>query len=359
MNKKIKFLIADITYIGGIERVNTIIANKFYNSGFDIEIISLYKSNEYINYDIDKNISIKYINKKPYTGKPGSISRLVRHLKSSFSLCKYLYKCKDYTLIVNSFPMAFLAFPYVLSKKNSIVVEHVYSHYYRSSIRLLRSLIYKKYKTIVALTDNDINFYKKKHSNVVKIENPSSFKDSRTTDLSQKKIIAVGRLEYQKGFDLLIDSFNALPYDLKKDWSIDIYGDGSCKKELDSKIKNLSLEKNILLKGSVNNIQDIYPNYSFFVFPSRFEGFGMVLVEAMECGLPCISYDCPTGPREILKNGDYGFLVNNGDIHSFSKKMEIFMNNPDSLHKYSLLSKERATDFDINKIFKKWLNILS
>ncbi|HBB6383708.1 TPA: glycosyltransferase, partial [Escherichia coli] len=116
---------------------------------------------------------------------------------------------------------------------------------------------------------------------------------------------------------------------------------------------------NIKLMGCVDNIQLYYPKYSVFVFSSRFEGFGMVLLEAMECGLPCISFDCPTGPSEILGNGQYGILVENGNVTKFSAELADLMSDKEKKIKLSNISKTRAKEFHIDKIFSEWRKLIN
>ncbi|EEY3544382.1 glycosyltransferase family 4 protein, partial [Escherichia coli] len=347
--KKIAFVIADITFVGGIERVNTILANKFISEGYSVEIISLYKTNLKINYELDNHIKISFVNDGSYLGEPGSFGRLKKHIGSQFKLFKAIKKSNADFYIINTFPMAFLSFFSLFSKKKYVVIEHVHYDYYSAIVRALRNLLYRFFYKVICINKNDLYKFSKHLDNVVKISNPLSFSCSKVADLSAKKIMAVGRLEHQKGFDLLIDIF-AKVNKSNPGWELHIYGVGTCEKFLTDKINKHGLN-NVKLMGSVDHIQQYYPKYSIFAFSSRFEGFGMVLLEAMECGLPCISFDCPTGPSEILGDGEYGILVENGNLIKFSAELANLMSDEEKKIKFSILSKSRAQEFNIDKIF--------
>lgn len=135
-----------------------------------------------------------------------------------------------------------------------------------------------------------------------------------------KKVISVGRYDEQKGYDMLIDAWEVV-YRTYPDWNLFIYGDGVLKKDFEQSIKQKHLEQNIFLCAPVKDIEQKYLESSMYVMSSRFEGFGMVLIEAMACGLPCISFDCPHGPSDIIKDEIDGLLVENGNVQLLSQKI--------------------------------------
>ncbi|WP_312831013.1 glycosyltransferase family 4 protein [Pantoea eucrina] len=356
MNKKVTFLIADVTFIGGIERVNSLLANKFAKDDFEVNIVSLYNTNNVINYTLDAGVNLSFINNKPYSGKPKSLTRFFSHIKSLFRLYRNMLKYKEGVFIINTFPLAFLLYPFAFFR-NCVVIEHVHYSYYGKKVQLIRNFIYRKFKKVVCVNKNDVLLFSKYLDNVCFLPNPLSFTAEKCTSLDEKKIIAVGRLEYQKGFDRLIDIFSQANKNVAG-WQLHIYGVGNYKNELEDKIQSYGLE-NVKLMGSVDDLEKIYPDYSIFAFSSRFEGFGMVLTEAMECGLPCISFDCPTGPGEILENGKYGVLIQDNDIKGYQLKLEQLMQSKPLRVEYSSLSKIRSADFNLDPIFDKWKCLVS
>lgn len=361
MSYVITFVVSDITATGGIERVITHLASELSEKDFRIQIISLHKSTSDISYPLSKAVSVKYVDDVNYiSGEPGSIKRMLKHFRSAFKANLMVLKNKNSTFVVNTLPMAVILSFSLVFVKRKYVVEHVHYYYYNKTVLLLRKYLYKLFNKVIVLTDRDRNVYLKNKISSVTIPNPLSFKPKGFNDpgITKKRIIAVGRLEYQKGFDILIKAFSLLSADEKNGWSLDIYGEGTLYSKLQSQINSSGLSSQISLLGNVGDLEKLYKSYDFFVFTSRFEGFGMVLLEAMSCGLPCISFDCPTGPREILDDGKYGILCSNGDAEELRIKMVSLMANANLREEYSRLSLQRSQVYSIENILDAWKLIL-
>lgn len=168
-----------------------------------------------------------------------------------------------------------------------------------------------------------------------------------------KKIISVGRLDSQKGYDILIDVWNIIS---KKypDWVLEIYGDGPEKENLQNKINKLGLEKSFLLKGAVKDIQDKYLESSIYVMSSRYEGMPMVLLETMACGLPVISFDCPCGPKDIIKNNENGFIVKFGNIEQMAEKIEELIIDEEKRKLFGKNARKNIQRYSQDKIMNQW-----
>lgn len=361
MNNAITFVVSDITATGGIERVVTNLASNLSADGYNVRILSVHRSDIEIKYSINKDVQVDFVDSRiKNVGNPGSLLKFFNHIISALKINSYIIKNKKSAFIINTFPIAFISFISLFFVGKKYVVEHVHYYYYNKIVRGLRKRIYKMFDKIVVLTERDRVHYMNSGLDAITIPNPLSFESKRTRDVNKvyKKIIAVGRLEYQKGFDILIKSFNEIDQEIKKGWSLDIYGEGSLKKELLELIGELSLNDQVNLKGNVLNLQDVFYEYDFFVFPSRFEGFGMVLLEAMSCGLPCVSFDCPTGPQEILDNGKYGLLCENGNQEDLKQKMVTLMCDPSARAEYSIKGRHRSQDYNISNISHEWKTML-
>lgn len=214
----------------------------------------------------------------------------------------------------------------------------------------------KRYDEFLVLTEEDKKQWSSEKIKV--IYNPISFYPSKSTELKNKKIISVGRLEYQKGYDILIDVWKRV-IEKNKDWVLEIYGDGTEREKLQNKINNLGLRHSFLLKGTVKNIQEKYLESSIYVMTSRFEGMPMVLLEAQACGLPIISFDCPCGPKEIINDNIDGFICKFNDIDKMAEKLIFLMNNEKKRKEFSISARENVKKFSQDKIMEKWINLFS
>lgn len=209
-----------------------------------------------------------------------------------------------------------------------------------------------KYDKVVLLTKQDLELWGNK-SNMCYIHNPLSFRSEKVSPAENRRIIAVGRYIAQKGFDLLIDAF-ALIAPSHPDWQLCIYGEGQDKFLLRQKIHDYSLESQVLLKQSTQHIAEEYIASSILVFPSRYEGFGLVLTESMECGLPCVAFDCECGPREIIADQKTGFLVKTGDIKGLADCMNKLMNDESLRKEMGKEGKLRVRQFYPEFIMEQW-----
>lgn len=209
----------------------------------------------------------------------------------------------------------------------------------------------KKYDEFLVLTDEDKKAWGNEKIKV--ISNPLSFVSEKVSNCKNKKIISVGRLSNEKGFDILIEVWKKVR-EKHKDWILEIYGEGYLRKELQDKIDSLNLRNTLILKGNEKDIKAKYLENSVYVMSSRFEGFGMTLIEAMSCGLPLVSFDCPYGPRKIIKNGENGFLVKFGNINEMAEKINYLIENEDKRIEMGKKSKELSYDYSEEKIMNQW-----
>ena len=189
------------------------------------------------------------------------------------------------------------------------------------------------------------------------IYNPVEKINNGVCNIDSKQIISVGRLTYQKGFDLLCEVANNVLKE-NKQWKWTILGDGEDKEKLQAKIREYGLEDRLILKGNVSNIEDYYKNSSLYVMTSRFEGLPMTLLEAKTYKLPIVSFNCLTGPSEIVKNNVNGLLINPENVEAMSDKLNILLKDEEKLKEFSNNAQIDIEKFELKPIIEKWDNIL-
>lgn len=188
----------------------------------------------------------------------------------------------------------------------------------------------KQYERFVVLTHEDSELWGGL-PNMMVIPNARTFETTETADLSQKRVLAVGRLDYQKAFDRLLDVWHQLG-EKAKGWTLEIVGDGPLKKALQQQIEQLGMESSVQLTGAVQDIQSKYLSASILVMTSRYEGLPMALLEAQTFGLPVIAYACKCGPRDLIQDGQNGYLIEEGNQTAFVDKLSKLMQD-ESLRK--------------------------
>lgn len=214
----------------------------------------------------------------------------------------------------------------------------------------------KGYNHIVTLTHEDKENNWKGWNNVSVIPNPSTFKTDQISELDQKKVISVGRLNMQKNYASLIRAFK-LVADKHPDWILEIYGNGPQEIELKSLIAKLNLEKHVFLKGFSSNVKQVMTNASIYAMSSIFEGFPLVLIEAMTCGLPVISYACPCGPKDFITDNKDGFLIPTNNEVLLAEKISRLIENEKRRKLMGLAAITKAELYKIENIIPTWMNI--
>lgn len=327
---KIAICIENFSSTGGMERVLSVCANHFIVQ-HEVTIITAFQNNAKDAFPlhskikrVDLNISRNCKRILPFSNS------MVTAYKNKLRdyLCRQSY---DIVISMGSLELRFL--PSIKDGSRKIVWFHfamdIANLWYKSESGLLnrcyallqtrrRIRFAKKFDRIVVLSDADRVSWTKYAQNVVRIYNPLTIIANQTPDYSSKSVISVGRLDYQKGFDYLIEAWK-LVNNYYPEWHLNIYGEGSMRDQLTEQIRQNGLEDSVTLKGISHHIQKEYPKHSFYIMSSRKEGFPLVLLEALASGLSIVSYNCPQGPAEIVSHGKNGFLVDKvGDIKGLS-----------------------------------------
>ena len=209
---------------------------------------------------------------------------------------------------------------------------------------------------LVVLTEKDREAWVELN-NVVAIPDPLSLYPIGISPLTEKRVVAVARYSHEKGIDLLLKAWSIVEKRVS-DWRLDVYGDGN-RTPYNQLIEELRIDNSrCVLHGRTDNVEAEYVNSSIFVLSSRFEGFGMVLTEAMACGLPVVSFDCPWGPRSIIANGDDGLLVENGNVEALADGLTRLMGDADLRQRMAKHGRNNIQRFEVRKIAEQWKQLL-
>ena len=232
--------------------------------------------------------------------------------------------------------------------KHSNPVKRLLARMWMNS--LLRHL--KRLDKMVVLTDSALNDWPEL-SNVVKIPDALPFKIDGKSELSAKRVLSIGRYAYDKGNDLLLQAWAIIEKQMHN-WSLDVYGNGN-KTPYQKQMTELGVDQQRChLFGPVADVKTEYLSSSVFVLPSRFEGFGLVIIEAMACGVPVIAFDCENGPRSIIADGETGFLIPAFDINLLAEKVMLLMNDHELRYRMGKNAQKAASQYDIERIGHQW-----
>ena len=217
--------------------------------------------------------------------------------------------------------------------------------------------IIRKFDKFVVLSQEDRGYWGEL-PNIQVIPNAALFVAKKYSDVSRKRIIAVGRLDYQKGFDRLIESCRIVQQHPEfQDWQLDIFGQGEWKEMLQGRVQQYGLQDTLHINAPTKQIGEEYANSSMLVMSSNYEGFPMVMIEAMACGLPVVSFDFQCGPKDIIQPEVNGLLVKNGDIPGLAEAMMKVMGDEALRKRMSEEAKKVTETYSEEKVMKQWVEL--
>ena len=372
---KIVYLTPALYMAGGVERVLTLKANYFAEHfGYDITIILTEGKDKPLFYPLSDKVKVVNLNigfEELWTCS--FVKKIFVYLKKQ-RLYKKLVEAElmhlrpDITISLLRREINFITGIRDGSKKigelhvnraNYRNFESGDSNFFKTIFAKfwMRNLVskLKKLDMFVVLTHEDKQSWPEL-SNISVIPDPLSFVPTCVSTLTEKRVIAVGRYVYQKGFDLLLQAWSKIEKQ-NPDWQLAIYGDGN-RTPYEMLVRQLGIDASRChLYGPTTDIQQEYANSSLFVFSSRFEGFGMVLIEAMACGLPVVSFACPCGPKDIILDGENGLLIENGNVDALADGLSRLMSDDQLRNSMSQVGLDSVQRFNISKITERW-NVL-
>ena len=373
--KKVTFLALHLGY-GGIEKCISNVANLLCND-YEIEILCTYKLYDEPKYPIDQKVKITYLtdvkpNRKELIDALKHF-RLIRLIKESFKAIKVLHlkkKSMVETLKTHKSDIYIstrIYFNNILGKFGNgekIGWEHNHHHddqkYIKSFTKSCMNL-----DKVILVSKELTNFYgysfenKKLNCKCIYIPNFISITSNLLTNLKGNKLISVGRLSKEKGFVDLIDVFRLIDME-NGDCELNIVGDGLELNNINKKIVDLNLTRKINLLGykDQEEINNLYVDSCLYLMTSYTESFGLVLVEAMSYGVPCIAYSSAEGARDIIVNDYNGYLIDNRNEHEMAKKVLELLNNREKLAELSRNARFSSQNFNAESAKKYWLETL-
>ena len=374
-NMRIAYIIDSLAFKGGAERILTEKMNALAaEDGYSVSVITCYQfpqqaPNTYPLSDKVKQIDLQIAAHQQY--RYGYPKRLWVKWQFHRLLCRRLQETID-----NLQPDIIVGVGYTLADvvcqldcHAPIVIEsHEARHYTMSSkLHPKRSKLSKYYDTlyrnaylrtierhatvVVCLTQEDAQAWRKARR-VEVIRNFSSMQVTAMSSGDSKRVIAVGRLEWQKGYDRLINIWKRVA-EGHPDWQLDIFGEGTLEHELQAQIQQLQVT-NITIHPFTADISKEYANSAICVLTSYFEGFSLVLLEALKHGVPCVTFDCPYGPRDVVDSEKCGYVIEDHNIELFAQKLGELMDCPDTRKTFAQGAIEQAKTFDKEVIMQQW-----
>jgi glycosyltransferase involved in cell wall biosynthesis len=239
-----------------------------------------------------------------------------------------------------------------------VAQEHLHFHAHRPALAADVRRRYRELDALVVLTEGDRADYAAVARRVERIRNPTPSSPGGRSALDAPVVAAAGRLGTQKGFDLLIRAFAPIAR-RHPEWTLRIHGGGPKRAALEAQIAAEGLQERIVLTGPVRELGEALAQASVFALSSRWEGFGLVILEAMSHGLPVVSFDCPRGPGEIISSGRDGTLVPPEDVPALTAALEELIEDPARRRAYGAAALETARAYDRDAIGARWEALLS
>lgn len=345
---------------GGSERIVSLLCNHFASKGWRVTLFAFESEESTPYYDHHPSVHIVQLGLKPtklnrIAGVTAALTRIMTLRKAlKLSQADILVSFLTRTNIYAVFASQKLEIPVIISERNNPAVQKVGPVW-----NCLRRIAYPRATGLITMTQGAMEYFApamRKQSWV--IPNPVTVKPvALPTDKKRHQITAVGRLVPQKGFDLLIAAFAKIA-DQNPGWTLVIWGDGPDREKLEQQRDRLRLNQRVELPGVTEQPGAWIAETGVFVLSSRFEGWGLVLSEAMASGLPVVSFNCEWGPAEMIDHRENGLLVDLGDVDALAAIISQLCGDPDLRLILGSRARESMQRFSINKILAMWEDVI-
>ncbi|AKA36085.1 glycosyltransferase [Flagellimonas lutaonensis] len=356
--RRIGFLMGKVDGTGGIARVSSILSDALVHTGqYEIHVFSFHPSLLSSGFHWNDSIVVHDlldVPKNMFRGLPKALKRLRSNVAQ--------YEIE--VLVICGFNVGLLGVAATRFKKTKVLYwSHSSFKGYKVPFKNFNEQMASYFAdAVVTLTKADKVTYRKRTraKKIVQIYNPVDeriLRGNKTYNMDSKKVISVGRLDESKNFhsytlDVAKKVFDRLP---GHEWHI--YGSGDYKDYILEEISEQKLEGKVVLKGHADDIYTLYPQYALLVMTSSFEGFPMVLLEGMANQLPMVSFDVPTGPNEIIRNNENGYLIPAFDCDQMAEKIVTLLIDHEKRYLFSKANSKLPDEFSVGQIIKKWTSL--
>jgi len=351
---KLLFIIPQISTAGGVQKIVAQLSSYLQESGYQVTILNCLPFAGVSFYQIHDLVEISSLNMRAYPSK--GLSKLHWYYQLIEPLNEFLANHHFNIVFAEG---GYLSASLSLTRtKNTIKVgcEHVNHDAVNPIHGFLRRLLFKKLNALVVLTKADYLYYNNFLPRVYRIPNfIEKIPDQHTCD-ADRTIMAIGRLTYQKGFDTLINSFK-LVNEMYPNWKLIIYGEGECRDELILQTKKAQLDQVVSLPGETSNVSEALKGAAIFVLSSRFEGFPLVLLEAMSQGICCVSFNI-SGVNELIIDNKNGSLVQAGNARQLAERILMLIESHELRSRLGLKGKETSYHYQLSQVGEEWKNLI-
>ena len=372
---KILYVINKMANLAGIERILTCKMNYLSDRPeYSVYLVTYEQPNQALSFQINEKIIYCPIN-APIPQREGlslwgwmktyfsarkvfklEFSHLLRNISPNIVICTgYAYPVLDIIIDTSRQFNAKIIMESHVKGDTVSMKKYIFNHTLASFFSFWDSFILKKIKNtdcVVTLTQEDKEFWEMYAKRIEVIPNVLTITPKKVIDYRTKRVIAAGRYVHQKGFDMLLEAWHRVDKNLS-DWQLYIFGNEN-RKPYQRIVDKYDMNHHVHLMPATPEIVEEFSKSSIFVLSSRFEGFGLVLAEAMSCGLPCISIDCPYGPRDIITDQEDGILVENGNIEAMTTALERLMKDENLRRTMGEKAINNVKRYDQKTIMNQW-----
>ncbi|TIC87400.1 glycosyltransferase family 4 protein [Nocardioides sp. GY 10113] len=392
--RRITFVVPSAFYAGGIARVVATQASVLAQRGYEVTVLTLVRPTDEPVFDFDPRVRIvalqdlrppaggtqqrrrprrdpeadpatRRLDRQPSTLVPGAHKTITAYVDGL--LREHLSALPPSTVVTTRPEFAIAASRWTDPRSLIIHQEHLSFVPRPAPLRAgLRSVARgddgaRRLDALLTLTEADLErwraFLDDPTVRTAAIPNPNPFPIGPAAPLTSKVIVAAGRMTSQKGFERLIDAFAPLAAS-HPDWQLRIYGDGQQAADLAAQVAALGLTDHILLPGVTDRFEEELAASSILGMSSRWEGLGMVLLEAMSKGVPPVAFDCPEGPRQVISDGENGLLVPEGDVPALTEALRRVMDDADLRSRLGAGALASARRFETGSVMDRWVELI-